>query len=213
MACKASLIIKLGVNMLIIPEIETVIILVPRTGSGSLRKAVAAAYPKTMQLYRHMEADGVPPGYDHWPRWGVVRHPLDRLWSLFKFLQGDISGDYEPAWIEKMKQAANRPFEDWLMNNDVPFTHPYDSSGEGRFFPRYTVRHPIAENRKSQRLYLRPDLNTNIIRYEKLDSFANFLGVRLGTENSSPVLATPRLSIDAERYMRRWFAWDYKETE
>lgn len=32
--------------MILIPEIETVVILTPRTGSGSLRRAVAEAYPR-----------------------------------------------------------------------------------------------------------------------------------------------------------------------
>lgn len=50
--------------MILIPEIQTVVILVPRTGSGSLRRAVAAKYPQSILLYRHMEADGVPAGHD-----------------------------------------------------------------------------------------------------------------------------------------------------
>jgi hypothetical protein len=46
-----------GVNMILIPEIETVLILVPRTGTGSLRRAVLQRYPRAMLIYRHMEAD------------------------------------------------------------------------------------------------------------------------------------------------------------
>lgn len=200
--------------MLIVPEMQCVIILVPRTGSGSLRKAITAQYPKSMLLYRHMEADGVPAGYDNWPRWGVVRDPLERMWSLFKFLNGHLDGDYEQAWIERMHRSARcRTFEDWLMNNDVPFTHPYDSSGEGKFFPQYAVRHPIAENRKSQRIHLRPDLGTKIIRYDHLDKFATFCGVKLGHENKTPSSPLPRLSDEADRYMHKWFAWDYRETK
>jgi hypothetical protein len=33
--------------VILIPEIETIVLLVPRTGSGSLRKAIAAKYPKS----------------------------------------------------------------------------------------------------------------------------------------------------------------------
>ena len=61
--------------MLLIPEIETVVVLVPRTGSGTLRRAIVQAYPKAMLIYRHMEADGVPAGYDRWSKVGVVRDP------------------------------------------------------------------------------------------------------------------------------------------
>ncbi|MBL3684559.1 hypothetical protein F2981_16960 [Sinorhizobium meliloti] len=43
-------------------------------------------YPRSTLIYRHMEADGVPAGYDRWRKVGVVRHPVERLWSLYKFL-------------------------------------------------------------------------------------------------------------------------------
>ena len=51
--------------MILIPEIEAVVILVPRTGSGSLYRAVLDRYPKALMPYRHMEADGVYMRYYH----------------------------------------------------------------------------------------------------------------------------------------------------
>ena len=76
--------------MILIPEIETIVILVPRTGSGSLKRAILKTYSKAHVLYRHMEADGVPHGYDRWRRVGVARNPLDRLWSLYKFCKATV---------------------------------------------------------------------------------------------------------------------------
>jgi len=73
--------------MLLIPEIETVVILVPRAGSTSIKRAVLAKYPEAMMIYRHMEADGVPFGYDRWRKIGVVHNPIDRLCSLYKYLK------------------------------------------------------------------------------------------------------------------------------
>lgn len=57
--------------MIIIPEINTVVILVPRTGTSTLRRAIAEIYPMSMMIYRHMEADGIPIGYDRWRRSGM----------------------------------------------------------------------------------------------------------------------------------------------
>jgi hypothetical protein len=195
--------------MILIPEIETVLILVPRTASGALRRAVAAKYPRSMQPYRHMEADGIPLGYDRWRRIGVVRHPVDRLWSLYKFLQ-KFDGEHEPAYIESMRRGVERPFDDWVMNNDIVFTQPYDSAGLGRYWPHYTVRHPLPENRKSQFVYLRPDLGTEVVRYDDLVILTDQLGLSLGTFNATVPEPTPTLSDEATKYVCRVFAWDFK---
>ncbi len=195
--------------MIIIPEIETVVILVPRTGTGSLRRAVAARYPKSMLIYRHMEADGVPLGYDHWRRVGVVRDPVDRLWSLYKFLK-TFDGDHDPDYIAAMRGSVGMGFSEWVMSNRVPFTTPYDSSGRGRYWPGYTVRHPLPENRKSQRVYLRPDLGTQVYPYGEVDRLATLLDVDLtgARHNVTCQPDTPKLSAAAKEYAAHWFAWD-----
>jgi hypothetical protein len=197
--------------VILIPEIKTVLILVPRTGSGSLRRAVMAAYPEAMLIYRHMEADGVPHGYDHWAKVGVIRNPVERLWSLYKFLR-NFGGDHDPAYIAAMRASARRSFSSWVTENEVVFTSPYDRSGRGRFFPGFTVRHPLPENRKSQQIYLRPDLGTEIIAYEDLELLADRLSVVLDSNRSNvtPTDAAPDLDADAARYLQTWFAWDFE---
>lgn len=195
--------------MILIPEIETVVILVPRTGSGSLRRAIAARYPKAMQVYRHMEADGVPQGYDHWPKIGVIREPVERLWSLYKFLQ-NLDGQHDPAYIASMRASVARPFDDWLIGNEVVFTSPYDSAGRGRFFPQFTVRHPLPENRKSQFMYLRPDLGTDVVPYMRLAQLAARLDVTLASVNTTSKDAPPPLSDGAREHINRLFAWDMR---
>lgn len=197
--------------MILIPEIETIAILVPRTGSGALRRAIKAKYPRAVQLYRHMEADGVPAGYDRWRKVGVVRDPVERLWSLYKFLQ-NFGGDHDPAYIEKMRRTVRSfsGFDEWLRLNDTPFTTPYDSTGRGRFFPEFSVRHPLPENRKSQFVYLRPDLGTTIISYRHKKIIEGVFCVSLDEEtNVTPPIAPPRLSDAGMAYMREWFAWDF----
>lgn len=198
--------------MILIPELETVVILVPRTGSGSLRRAVAETYPRSIMIYRHMEADGVPAGYDRWRRVGVVRDPIDRLWSLYKFLRG-FSGKHDPAYIAAMQRSVDVPFAEWVLHNQTVFTSPYDRAGRGRFFPEYTVRHPIPENWKSQFMYLRPDLGTEVFRFSELDQFASKMGVALPRENSTGRLAVPPLSTAALNHIERVFAWDIEVTQ
>lgn len=210
--------------MIIIPELETVVILTPRCGSGALRDALLATYPRAMMLYRHMEADGVPTGYDRWGRLGVVRHPVERLWSLFKFLQkvakvepsSDEPGKWEPSYVAAQRRAVEgRTFDEWLVENETVFTSPYDSAGRGRFWPGFAVRHPLPENRKSQFVYLRPDLGTEIWQFHAIDALGGHLGVTLDPEagrdigHRTDASLPPELSPAARDHVDRFFAWDF----
>lgn len=197
--------------MILIPEIETVVVLVPRTGSGTLRRIVAHAYLRSTLIYRHMEADGVPAGYDRWRRVGVVRHPVDRLWSLYNFLR-QFGGDHDPAYIAAQRASVARSFDEWLVENQTVFTSPYDSAGLGRFWPQFTVRHPMPETKKSQFIYLRPDLGTYLYHYENLHALALDLGVDLGAmrQNQSGGGPRPILGRAARDHVERFFAWDFE---
>lgn len=198
--------------MILIPEIETVVILVPRTGSGSLRRAIAQKYPRSMLIYRHMEADGVPHGYDRWPKVGVVRHPRDRMWSLYNFMNG-MKGNHDQAYINAMHESTLMPFDLWVRENKIVFTSPYDSANMGRFWPGHTVRHPLPENRKSQFVYLRPDLGTRVYGFGEIHTLANRLGVMIShlKENATEELEQPRLSTETLAYMHKVFRWDFEQ--
>jgi hypothetical protein len=166
-----------------------------------------------MQIYRHMEADGVPLGYDRWQKVGIVRNPLDRLWSLYKFLQ-DFDGPHEPTYMQKMRDSVKCSFSHYILHNDVVFTSPYPRDRTSSFYPHYSVRHALPENRKSQFLYLRPDLGTQIYRYDRLPDFLDRLGINLQLEtNRTETSPAPEISDDAQEYMRSVFAWDFKKTE
>jgi hypothetical protein len=193
--------------LIIIPEIKTVLLLVPRAASRSLRVAVEARYPKAMCIYRHMEADGVPFGYERWMKIGVLRHPLDRLWSLYKFLK-TFDGDYEPAYIAAQRKSVAMPFGDWVIDNRVVFTNPYDSNGGLRYWPFYSVRHSLPENLKSQWHYLRPDLGTIIYRFTELDALARALGIELPMSHQTETSASPDVGPAALLHLARVFSWD-----
>lgn len=202
--------------MIIIPELQTVLILTPRTGSGSLKKAVLARWPRAMLLYRHMEADGIPQGYDRYFRTGVVRQPLERLWSLYKFMATMPDGKHEPAYVAGIRRSVERypDFSDWILHNETVFTSPYDSSNRGFFYPNHTVRHPLPENRKSQWMYLRPDLGTRIYKYGQTGELRDWLQLDdLPRENVTDKRPVPSLSGEAMDHMLQCFHWDFKVTQ
>lgn len=197
--------------MILIPDLEIVVILTPRTGTRALKRAIADRWPNAMHLYRHMEADGVPQGYDRWRKVGVVRHPVERLWSLYKYLQRfgvDYACEHNKTYTALMRESVQRPFEDWLMHNERPFTTPYDSDGFGRFYAGYACRHPMPENRKSQWIYLRPDLGTQIYRFDDASILHRHLDVDPPHINGTDASAPPKLSDPARIYVGRWFNWD-----
>jgi hypothetical protein len=201
--------------MLLIPEIETVVILVPRTGSGSLYRSVLERYPRTIMPYRHMEADGVPAGYDRWRKVGVVRNPLDRLWSLYKWLP-TIQQDVWPDGAQALRKSVDMPFEQWLLHNDTVFCQAYYTGGRGpeAHAPFFTTRNPIPENRKSQFIYLRPDLGTKVFRFDDLDALRDELGLaQLGHKNATPYSSPGMLSAAAWDYLNQVFDWDFRATE
>lgn len=201
--------------MIIVPELETVVILTPRTGSKALRDALLGTYAKAFMLYRHMEADGVPQGYDRWRRVGVVRHPVARLWSLYRYLrvigegrEPDGTGKWELAYVAAQHASVAMPFNEWLLCNRQVFTSPYDQNDGARFHAGFCVRHPIPENRKSQFIYLRPDLGTVAWPYLNVAGLYRMLGVEPPHINAAPPGTMPELTPEAEDHIARFFAWD-----
>ena len=164
-----------------------------------------------MMLYRHMEADGVPHGYEAWPRIGVVRNPVERLWSLYRFLN-DVGRKHYAPYVEAQRACVQMNFSDWVVSNLTVFTNQYDSAGFGRIFPQYTVRHSIPENRKSQHFYLRPDLGTVIFDFNNLGNLAARLKVTLPLLNATDSRPVPPLKTETIQHIERWFPWDLEAT-
>lgn len=200
--------------MIIVPELETVFILVPRTGSGSLYRELRRVYPRSMLLYRHMEADGVPQGYDRWKRVGFVRHPLKRLWSLYNFMRSFKGGSLVQHDGDRQRiiaQVANRDFEDWLLNNAEPWTVPFDLTGQGAYWPVLERSHPAPENKLSQWAYLRPDLGTVVYKFETLPR--RMLNWGLNPETKANVVGSgqPWTSAAINLHMHKFCAWDMEQ--
>lgn len=200
--------------MILIPEIKTIVIMPPRTASGSIKNAIKERYPESYMLYRHMEADGVPFGYDRWQKVGLCREPLERLFSLYQFCL-DLPQQYHPPFMKKIKNSVQKPFQQWIIENSTVFTEQYDTAGSLQTWPRYAVLHAIPETKKSQFIYLRPDLGTEVFRFDHLQDFFARLDIQEWMRNLPWKNATfgitkedRNLHDPVREHMEKFFAWD-----
>jgi hypothetical protein len=92
--------------MIIVSEIKIVVVLGRKTGSETLLRAVTKKYPLAFVPDRHSSAADVPEPHRSWPKVGVVREPVGRLWSLYLFLR---------QW----HGVAECPFEEWLVTEQI----------------------------------------------------------------------------------------------
>lgn len=185
--------------MIIIPEIETVVITPPRTASTSLFEAVKENYHNAFSPYRHMEANGVPIGYDVWRKVGVLREPLERLWSIYKY-------------VTKSMVAAPE-FNEWVLTENVPLVTGFDYRLKNFpiFTPYYHTVVSLPETMKSQWHYLRPDLGTEIFRFDRLEELEEELEILLPNMNETDIKEIPETTEDVQRHLHTFFRWDLKQ--
>jgi hypothetical protein len=94
------------------------------------------------------------------------------------------------------------------VHNETLFCEPHRPK-EGRYYPGFSVRHALPENRKSQFLYLRPDMGTKIFRYEdQLPELVSLLGISLGRTNQTHDAPPPPLRPSALDDFLEVFRWD-----
>ncbi len=82
-----------------------------------------------------------------------------------------------------MRDSVSMPFSDWIVNNRVPFTTPYDSAGYGPLWPPIHRPSPPAKTASSQFMYLGP---ISVLRY------CNLATTRRSGESSAFHLAGQR---------------------
>lgn len=202
--------------MLIVPELQRVFILVPRTGSGTLYREIQRVYPKSMLVYRHMEADGCPAGYERWKLTGFVRHPATRLWSLYNFMRAfaggaQVQGGAASEDARRCRAQVSRPFEDWVLNNREPWTIPYDLSGNGNWWPVLMRNNSLPENLRSQWTYLRPDLGTEVLKFENLRKHMAEWGLNPDAVSNRTSADKPQMTPEVMDHLRRVCAWDLEQ--
>ncbi len=192
--------------MIIIPELEKIVLCPPKTASTTLRKAITDKYSQSFVLYTHGEANMIPPGYDSWEKVGLIRDPLDRLYSLYRYC---MNFDHPNCSLHSFRmrdsvQSAHG-FADWILENKEIFS--YGFTGRSIQSPRYLTLCAMPETRKPQTLTLRPDLGTKVWFFEDIKAFGEMLGLKL--EDKTPKTA-PRIRSAARRHMDFYFESDYK---
>lgn len=193
--------------MLVVPEQESILILPPRTGSTSLHHAIRETFPQSFLLYRHAERDAIPPGYESYSVVGFVRHPLPRMWSLYKFICSlDPMGSAKWAQEEVMRlleSVQGKTFEDWLLHNDRPFL-PSDTVHPGLYQLRHTP-----ENKRSQADYLLPDRGTTIIPFTELVPFMRHFGLpELHLNESTHRIPMRVPTREVQNHLETFMGWE-----
>lgn len=194
--------------MLVIPERETIFVLPPRTGTSSLHTAVREQYPLSFMLYRHAERGALPPGYERYRVAGFVRHPVARMWSLYKFLccldPAKLSGHW--AQEEVLATVENvqtfKGFEDWLCNNQRLFLP------EGTGNPQLYQSAYMPETRKSQAIYLRPDLGTEILHFPDYAGWQAHMGLPPLRNNGTRKDKPPVIGREAQEHIEHFMSWE-----
>ena len=70
------------------------------------------------------------------------------------------------------------------------------------------VLHALPENCKSQYVYLRPDLGTDIYSYHGLGILGHALDISLQQENTTDDQPVPALSGAAQLHIAKFLSWD-----
>jgi hypothetical protein len=198
--------------MIIIPELETIVITPPRTASTSLHKAIKESYPDAIGLYRHMEASGIPQGYDMWKKIGIVRQPLERLWSLYKYIQLEKS-NYRQTMEKTEGHFKIDDFNSWILNETIPFVTGFDyrETSFPMYTPYYDCQITIPETKKSLFYYLRPDLGTEVFRFDKLFELEEELDIFISESNGTEHSNHPEITEEVERHLQTFFSWDLQQ--
>lgn len=196
-------------HMLIIPPLKCIVLQPPRTGSTALREGIFARYPSAFTPYRHMERDGIPDGYEMWRTIVMVRHPFDRMASLYRYMGNFTSTSNRPSgdWKERMRRDVDRSFEDWLEGSMEVFTDPIGQSDE--FIPFYHVQHPRPIARKGAWWWARPDMGeVEVLRLENVKEIETTFDVTLDRLNASSSPIRPQMSARVMRHLRLFHSWD-----
>lgn len=194
--------------MIVIPELDTIVYQPPRTGSTSLRNALIERYPNAISLFRHMERDGTPEAWRHCGAVCVIRHPVHRLHSLWRYMRAQRPEDHsDKEWVARINRDAGRPFNSWLAESRDPFTGRPGSKIDNPGY--YDIRHPLPATRKSQFAWARPDLGpVEILRMEDAPRIEARFDLALPHLNAAPGAAIPDLDPEARAVIEAHHSWE-----
>lgn len=141
----------------------------------------------------------------------VSRHPVEMLWSYFKYFKPDIEGKYtyQDTWLED----APMSFEDWLLTGRVGM-NPMMLEMAPDWISTNDLS-PLSLEAHSENVHGESEVDL-VFRAERLDKLAVWLSNWLGTSvtlphvNSSTSASSPAISPEARVRVRQCFP---KESE
>lgn len=159
--------------MIINPIFGWVFIEIPKTGSTSIREALKSIHG-SFEYGRHIELCELPPEFHDYRVFTVFRNPMDRLQSLYDYMQGGQHITKYWDWFKPLHQEViSMPFSAWLLDGFAPFC--------GGPWPHHQ-RHIMPEQQKTQGLYLDNPWNikTKIFHYEHVfdPTHPEYTGIR-----------------------------------
>ena len=193
--------------MIIIPERSLVVLQPPRTGSTSLRAAIKARYPQAKSLYRHLERGGIPDAYAGFDVACMIRNPVERLHSLWRFMRTRSPDQHvDPVWAMRMRKDANVDFSEWLVRSTETFTY---RTPPGHAPAYHGALDAAPATRKSIFAWARPDLGpVELLRLEDTAHLQKRLDLCLPQLNAAPAAQMHSLTPHAADVINTYHAWD-----
>lgn len=194
----------------------------PRCGSTSLRHALDPFIDTAAGDFAVSRAGQNPPFHPHMTGPALrhllnrpelelvitVRHPVEMLWSYYKFFQPDRRGRYSfhPDW----DGSTGPDFERWVMTGRVGLNPLWKSLA-----PDHVGGNDLSSLSLDARAMNREgQLIANVFPVEEPARLEGWLSDRLGTEivlpslNASPGSAPPSLGAEAMARIRSMFRWE-----
>lgn len=146
------------------------IIEIPRTGTKSLREALLQI-PGTFVYGNHNEVSTLPKAFEEFTLATVVRDPVHRLHSLYRYLSMDAVVNRHKEWFTPLhREVTEMSFSEWILDGKALFC--------GGAWP-YSVAHQVPEQNKSQSgYYAHPDYLVEAFPHENLFSANSERGMR-----------------------------------
>lgn len=117
---------------------------IPRTGTKSLREALMQI-PGTFLYGNHNEITTLPEAFKDFRIAVVVRDPVHRLYSIYRYMRMTQVVQRHPEWFDPLhREVMEMTFSEWIVDGKALFC--------GGAWP-YTVAHMVPEQDKGQASY------------------------------------------------------------
>lgn len=139
----------------------------------------------------------------------TIRHPVDLLWSYYKFFKPDAACRY--SFAEGWAGQIGMPFEDWVLRGRLNTNPAWAALAPGWISGQDLSALSLEYRAMTRDGVLAVD---KVFRVERLDELAEWLSGHLGNKvdsrhvNSSTAEPPPRLGAGCLERVRAMFPWE-----